>query len=169
MCIVSSGFETPQDGKQRVCDIIDKYITCSIPNEEEDLKLHNAVLQVQQHTKSHFKSCRKGGKECRFNFPRTPSRKIYISSPTEETSKAKVEVAYDEIKLQRSEASNVLQNFWKQIQANDFDVDKTTTDIFKDLKITQELYEEAFQLMTAKQTIVLKRNPKEQWINQYNP
>lgn len=53
-----------QDGKQTVCDFIDKYITCSIPSEEEDFKLHNAVLQVQQHSKNHSKSCRKGGKEC---------------------------------------------------------------------------------------------------------
>lgn len=125
-----------QDGKQTVCDFIDKYITCSIPSEEEDLKLHNAVLKVQQHSKNHFKSCRKGGKECRFNFSRTPSSKTFISSPTEETSKAEVDVADDKIKLQRSEARTVLQNFWKKIQADDFDVDKTTTDIFKDLKIT---------------------------------
>lgn len=102
------------------------------------------------------------GKKFRFNFPRPPSSKTFISSPTEETSKAEVEVADDEIKLQRSEVRNVLQNVWEKIQADDFDVDKTTTNIFKDLKITHLLFEEAFQLMTAKQTIVLKRNAKEQ-------
>lgn len=31
------------------------------------------------------------------------------------------------------------------------------------------MYEQAFQMITAKQSIVLQRNPNELWINQYNP
>lgn len=40
---------------------------------------------------------------------------------------------------------------------------------FSKILKSHTLFEEAFQMMTAKQTIVLKRTPKEQWINQYNP
>lgn len=57
-----------QHGKQAVCEFIDRYVSCSIPKADDDLKLNNSVLQVQQHSKNHSKSCRKGGKECRFSF-----------------------------------------------------------------------------------------------------
>lgn len=93
-----------------MCEFIDKYITYFIPSKEEDFKMHNAVLQVQQHIKNHSKSCRKGRKECRFIFPRPPSSKTFISTPTEETSKSEVAVVDDEIKIQRSEARIILQN-----------------------------------------------------------
>lgn len=33
-----------EDGKQAVCDFIDKYVTCSIPVQDDDL--HQTVLQV---------------------------------------------------------------------------------------------------------------------------
>lgn len=52
-------------GKQAVADFIDKYVTCSIPQESEDSELRNIVLDVQQHSKKHSKSCKKNGTKYR--------------------------------------------------------------------------------------------------------
>lgn len=46
-------------GKQAVADFIDKYVTCSIPEENDDSELRKIVLDVQQHSKKHSKSCKK--------------------------------------------------------------------------------------------------------------
>lgn len=70
-------------GKQAVADFIDKYVTCSIPQESEDSELRNIVLDVQQHSKKHSKSCKKNGTECRFNFPRPPSQRTFITEVNE--------------------------------------------------------------------------------------
>ncbi|XP_071177666.1 uncharacterized protein [Mytilus edulis] len=64
---------------QTVCDFVDKYVTCELPNNTEDPELHEIVSSVQQHSKHHTKSCKKKGTTCRFHFPRPPSEKTFIS------------------------------------------------------------------------------------------
>lgn len=78
-------------------------------------------------------------------------------------------MAEEKTNLQKSEAKHILQLVWEKIQSNDFDDGKTTTDILNDLNVTQDMYEQAFQTITAKQSVVLQRNPNELWTNQYNP
>lgn len=70
-----------------VVEFIDKYITCEIPDKHEDQELHDIVMAVQQHSKNHSKSCKKKGTVCRFNFPRPPSEKTFISKPQEDVEK----------------------------------------------------------------------------------
>ena len=57
-----------------VCDFIDQYVSCSIPNENSKLK--ELVLLLQQHKHSSY--CRRN-KVCRFNFPKFPSPKTLIT------------------------------------------------------------------------------------------
>lgn len=57
------------EGDEAVCKFINRYVTCAIPSENEDAELRKTVLEVQQHSKKHSKSCKKKGTECRFNFP----------------------------------------------------------------------------------------------------
>lgn len=73
------------DGDDAVCNFIDKYVSCAVPSEDDDVELRDIVLAVQQHSKKHSKSCRKKGTECRFNFPRPPSVSTFINSPNEKT------------------------------------------------------------------------------------
>ena len=68
-----------EDGVTAVCQFIDKQVTCEIPSEDEDAALQKIVLDVQQNSKKHSKSCRKKGTECRFNFPRPPSERTFIT------------------------------------------------------------------------------------------
>lgn len=70
-----------------VVEFIDKYISCEIPDKHEDQEPHDIVMAVQQHSKNHSKSCKKKGTVCRFNFPRPPSEKTFISKPQEDVEK----------------------------------------------------------------------------------
>nr|XP_022298213.1 uncharacterized protein LOC111107339 [Crassostrea virginica] len=155
-----------QDGEETVCDFIDKYVSCAVPSENEDEELRSIVLAVQQHSKKHSKSCRKKGSECRFNFPRPPSVNTFINSPQEEgVSENDPEVI--DLKQEQLLAKQILLSVWNEVQ--DLDDSKTTEDIFNNINLTQEQYEEAHKSLAKKRSIVLQRNPDELWINQYNP
>nr|XP_022310999.1 uncharacterized protein LOC111116305 [Crassostrea virginica] len=155
-----------QDGEETVCDFIDKYVSCAVPSEIEDEELRSIVLAVQQHSKKHSKSCRKKGSECRFNFPRPPSVNTFINSPQEEgVSENDPEVI--DLKREQLLAKQILLSVWNEVQ--DLDDSKTTEDIFNNINLTQEQYEEAHKRLAKKRSIVLQRNPDELWINQYNP
>ena len=58
------------DSNEDICAFIDQYVSCSIP--AHDSKLRDMVLLLQQH--SHSSYCKRN-KQCRFNFPQTPSPK----------------------------------------------------------------------------------------------
>ncbi|XP_061190015.1 uncharacterized protein LOC133197842 [Saccostrea echinata] len=156
-----------EDGKQAVCDFIDKYVTCSIPVKDEEPTLHDTVLQVQQHSKKHSKSCRKGGKECRFNFPRPPTCKTFITTPF--LDKNDDDDDDDDTEMQKIHAKNILKCVWEKIQDEHFDCGKTTAELFSELNIPQDIYEKAYNLVGSKQSVILRRNPNELWTNQYNP
>lgn len=47
------------DEKEAVCKFIDRYVSCAVPAENEDPDLRDIVLAVQQHSRKHYKSCRK--------------------------------------------------------------------------------------------------------------
>ena len=72
-----------EDDPSAVCDFIDRYVTCKLPSKSDDSELHDIVRSVQQHSKNHSKSCKKKGYVCRFNFPRPPSQRTFISTKPE--------------------------------------------------------------------------------------
>ncbi|XP_052713814.1 uncharacterized protein LOC128187408 [Crassostrea angulata] len=155
-----------QDGEKAVCNFIDKYVTCAVPSEEEDAELRNIVLAVQQHSKKHSKSCRKKGSECRFNFPRPPSVRTFITSPETDEIDKNIE-AETKSEAQKTVAKDMLMRVWDQMQL-DNNSSRTVEDIFNALGLTQEQYETAYNMITKKKAIVLKREPCELWTNQYN-
>ncbi|XP_062621669.1 uncharacterized protein LOC134283235, partial [Saccostrea cucullata] len=152
-----------EDGEEAVCNFIEKYVSCAVPSEKEDMELMNIVLEVQQHSKSHSKSCRKKGTECRFNFPRPPSVCTFINSPLEED-----DTEATDLQKQQSIAKEILLQVWNEVQ-DEGNKSKTTEDIFSHLGLTQAHYEETHKRLAKKRTVVLERNPNELWINQYNP
>ncbi|XP_062614683.1 uncharacterized protein LOC134276442 [Saccostrea cucullata] len=154
-----------QDGEKAVCDFIDKYVTCKIPSEDEDSELRKIVLDVQQHSKKHSQSCRKKGTECRFNFPRPPSEKTFITKPRDNQMETEDD-SVENVSLHRNDAKEIMQKVWEKVQVSSTD---TTNDTFIELGMSQEIFEEAYNRVTSKQTIILQREPSEMWTNQYNP
>ncbi|XP_062599362.1 uncharacterized protein LOC134260845 [Saccostrea cucullata] len=156
-----------EDGEDAVCNFINKYISCAVPSEKEDLELNEIVLAVQQHSRKHSKSCRKKGTDCRFNFPRPPSVCTFINSPLEEEN---VENSTGTIDLKQEDAiaKEILLQVWNEVQ-DDSNALNTTEEIFEHLGLTQAQYEEAHKRLSKKRSVVLQRNPNELWTNQYNP
>ncbi|XP_065928750.1 uncharacterized protein [Magallana gigas] len=154
------------DGVEAVCNFIDKYVTCAVPTESSDKELRKCVLEVQQHSKKHSKSCRKKGTECRFHFPRPPSKKTFITSVQEEDNSDECKTE-SETNVNKSYAKEILVAVWDKIQ-NEDEQSLTTEKLFEDLSLTQEQYEEAHSMLSSKRSIILKRCPNEVWTNQYN-
>lgn len=66
-----------RDDEAEIKIFIEKYISCKIPDQQTDKKLHELVTTVQQH--NHTKTCTKKKTTCRFNFPRFPSRQTIVA------------------------------------------------------------------------------------------
>ncbi|XP_062616868.1 uncharacterized protein LOC134278575 [Saccostrea cucullata] len=152
-----------EDEEETVCDFIDRYITCALPSENDDAELRGIVLGVQQHSKNHSKSCRKKGTECRFHFPRPPSERTFITKQCEED----VEDSESDGKLCKSQAKDILLRVWNEV-LDDVNGCKTTEEIFRNLQLSQDVYEMAHRALSTKTSTILKRNPDEMWTNQYN-
>jgi hypothetical protein len=147
-----------------VCDFVDKYVTCDLPDPTIDPELHELVCNVQQHSKNHSQSCRKTGTTCRFNFPRPPSERTFISRPQSLTDPS-IEQSSQQMK---SNAQNILKRLWDVIQnANLQNI--TSQNLFTAAGITQRKFEDASNILTKRTNIMLRRKPSDIWINQYNP
>ncbi|XP_062612709.1 uncharacterized protein LOC134274433 [Saccostrea cucullata] len=131
-------------------------------DKDTDQELRQIVLDVQQHSKGHSKSCRKKGTECRFSFPRPPSECTFISRQLEQN----VDDSSNE--LGSVQAKEILLKVWNEV-VDDTNACKTTEEIFSNINLSQDLYEKAHRVLSSKTTTVLKRNPTEMWTNQYNP
>lgn len=139
----------------------------AVPSDDQP-DLRKIVLEVQQHSKNHSKSCRKKGTECRFNFPRPPSHRTFISKPADEDDNKNCASETDESELSKCQAKEILLRVWNHL-LDEGNANKSASDIFSDLELTQEIYENAHNKVTAKTATVLKRNANEVWTNQYNP
>ena len=131
-----------------VCDFIDKYTSCSIPNDEGTLK--ELVLLLQKHKHSSY--CSKN-KACRFNFPKPPSYKTLIATPNADSSET-------------NHSQTVLTKVRKILC--DGDTLLNLHDLLKKAKVTPEEYVEALETSNRGNVIVLKREPSECCINNYN-
>lgn len=56
-------------------------------------------MAVQQHSKNHSKSCKKKGTVCRFNFPRPPSERTFISKPQDNVEKSEEQLAKERLSV----------------------------------------------------------------------
>ncbi|XP_065139046.1 uncharacterized protein [Paramisgurnus dabryanus] len=147
--------EDNEDNDALVAAFVDRYITCEIPS-EEDTELYETVNSVQKHSVRHSKTCRKKNTVCRFNFPRPPSSRTFIS-------RAYLGKCNDE----NETASAILKKIKSAL--TDSDVNFISTDaFFQSIGIDQAVFEKAYKKCSKKKSVVLKRNPNDVWVNQYN-
>ncbi|XP_061175632.1 uncharacterized protein LOC133184560 [Saccostrea echinata] len=145
-----------QDSETDVVKFIDRYITCEIPDAIENPEMHDIVMAVQQHSKNHSKSCKKKGTVCRFNFPRPPSERTFISKPKEDIDEKEEKLAKERLSL-----------LWDAVKSNE-DERAISLDLLQKAGLTQEEFEKCFSFITKRNTVVLKRLPNELFTNQYN-
>ncbi|KAK3083914.1 hypothetical protein FSP39_005261 [Pinctada imbricata] len=160
-----------EDGLEKVAAFIDKYVTCRLPSMEDD-ELRDIVENVQCHSKKHSKSCKKGNKTCRFNFPRPPSEKTFIAQQKEECNPKKTDNTTPpsqedaETDMTCEQAKEILKTIWEGIQDEKIE---SCSDLYRKVAVSQNEFENAYNIITSKRAVVLKREPSEVWINQYNP
>ncbi|XP_072239813.1 uncharacterized protein [Leuresthes tenuis] len=147
-----------KDSDADVVTFIDRYISCEIPP-ESDAELHEVVNSVQKHSTKHSKTCRKKKTVCRFNFPRPPSSRTFFtrSGNSEDLSG----------KDDNTNANAIIKKVKTALDNPDLNYD-TADAFFESLGIHQGLFERAYNICSKKKSIVLKRNPSEIWVNQYN-
>ena len=159
-----------EDPDEEIVEFIDKYISCELPNENDDHELHEIVSNVQMHTKRHTKSCRKTGQVCRFNFPKPPSNKTFICRRQESMDENlnKLEREEELTKRQDTErkAKDTLRKMWDAIESNE---DTDFDEILRMTQITHSQFEKCLAILAKRNTPYLKRRVKDQWVNNYNP
>ncbi|KAK0134798.1 OTU domain-containing protein 4 [Merluccius polli] len=147
-----------RDTDAEVARFIDTYITCETPP-EADAELYDIVNTVQKHSMRHSKTCRKKNTVCRFNFPRPPSSRTFITrSVNSEDSIGEHDIA---------NASEIMKKVKTALTKPDMNFDSTDA-FFKSLEINQAVFEKAYNICSKKKSIVLKRNVTDIWVNQYN-
>jgi hypothetical protein len=148
------------DTDQQIAEFVDRYISCEIPSELTEMELHTLVGTLQKH--SHSKSCWKKKKnDCRYHFPKAPSPRTMVSrkyegpedmSPAQEKQKMQV-------------YKDVLCKVHEELAINN---ERTLGELLAAAKVPLQLYDEALKYSSVQPTIVLKRQPKESSINNYN-
>lgn len=132
---------------------IDKYITCSIPNEKECPALSKLANKVQQHR--HTCTCiKKKVVTCRFITPWSPSDETSIVHNTN----------VSEEKLNRNK--EILDRVLSEVIMTDDD-DTTLTKVLDNFGVTEDVYIHALETMTRKIVIICGRKPNEMMISPY--
>ncbi len=136
----------------------DKYISCSIPDPEDDPELHTLVLTRQWHY--HKNTCKKNKtKECRFCYPKAPCPKTVVARPPEG------ETADTDKKF----ATNILEEVYKALIKMDIHNPPTLRELLNEASVTEDQYDKAVRIAHRKAYVVYKRKPSEVYINNYNP
>ncbi|XP_058472555.1 uncharacterized protein LOC131445864 [Solea solea] len=170
-----------QNSDEEVVEFIDQYVTSELPSDDDTLL--DIVSSVQVHSKRHSKTCKKKNTVCRFNFPRPASAQTFISrvKVDEEIEKCNCEKTdstetvclkckerdFEERKARKVRAHEILAKIKEALSDENQSFD-TVEQLFETLNVTQEAFEDAFNRTTTGTKVVLKRQVKEAWVNQYN-
>ncbi|KAG7999536.1 ATP-dependent DNA helicase PIF1 [Nibea albiflora] len=166
-----------------VIQFIDRYVTCELPSNDEELL--DTVTSVQQHSKRHSKTCKKGKTVCRFNFPRPPSARTFISrsvtdeentnscacKPTEGQTSAQCACrckGQASLAQMKTEVAAKIMSAIKEAVRNDSLNFETAEELFRHVGVTQARFEAAYNCCASKTQVVLKRQANAVWINQYS-
>ena len=140
---------------------VDKFISCSSDIEG----VSEIVEEVQVH--HHTKTCYKKGKDCRFGFPRLPSEKTIIAQPLDKAKFSSEKDFRAEVKARRATLSKVREVLLElsPTELESFDIN----DILKRARVSSSAYYQALSTSAIGTSVVLKRKPKDIYVNNFNP
>ena len=155
------------DNIKAVVKLADDLISCRLPNIEEK-PLYDIVNEVQRH--NHTKSCLKYNGNCRYGFPKLPSPETLVAQPIDTLYPEKDEKWKTKMK---ERALEVLGAARKLLDDPNFDENMTLTDFYKAIpcakETTEEEYLDLLKITERGKVLILKRECKERYINNYNP
>ena len=137
--------------------LVEKWISCSLKNDSEEL--NELVRKVQIH--KHTPSCQRKGK-CRFSYPRFPSERTIIACPPKD------DMPEDERKDLINKAGLLLKKVITALEEiKDLDEDPDLDDFLKSLNIDKKEYYSALEISVKGNTVILKRRVNECMVNNY--
>ena len=139
--------------EEDVKSFIDKYISCSLPDSDAELRVLVESLQIHHH--SH--TCRRK-KGCRFNYPKPPSASTLIAHEPLENCQQHIDFAVKTL----SSVKDVLQSA-------DLPLDVSLDYVLQTAHVTLDNYTKALSITRSGQSIILKRHPSERNVNCYSP
>lgn len=145
-----------EDDDATVCAFIDKYITCQLPDPVKEPVLHKTVKEVQMHSMNHSKSCRKGNSLCRFGFPKTPVDETRITRPDPEVYDMSIDMAKAMLKPVKDLLNDPKATF------------NTLAELLAHCNLEMEVFEQCVESLNNSSVIIMKRDPKDVWVNGYN-
>ncbi|CAH1233099.1 PIF1 [Branchiostoma lanceolatum] len=146
------------DEDAEIINFINEHQSCAIPdNSDEDMR--DLVLSRQKHV--HSKTCRRAG-SCRFKFPHPPSMETIIARQPSDMNPAAVAT---ELKTKE----DVLRKVRTIMEDKTTPQDISLEHLLRRAKVHPQEYQQALKLTKSREPIILRRNPSETDINQYNP
>ncbi|KAI5614793.1 hypothetical protein C0J50_11103, partial [Silurus asotus] len=167
------------DPDDTVCKFIDRYITCQMPDPSTDPELHKLVTEVQMHSRNHSKSCKKGNVLCRFGFPKLPMSDTWITRPrppppsdkehkdrTQGKKQGKAK-KFEKVKQMMKEAKEKMKPVWDVLNDPKSSFENLP-ELLKRCNLSMQCYMKYAQALSTGNVVMLKRSPKECWVNGYN-
>ena len=155
------------DNIKEAVKLADDLISCRLPNIEEK-PLYDIVNEVQRH--KHTKSCLKYNGNCRYGFPKLPSPETLVAQPIDTLYPEKDEKWKTKMK---ERALEVLGAARKLLDDPNFDENMTLDDFYKAIpcanKTNKKEYLDLLKITERGKVLILKRECKERYINNYNP
>ena len=135
-----------------VCEFVQKYISCSIPDDEDEKDL---VCKLQRH--SHSSYCRKKG-SCRFKYPKPPSDRVIIAKEPDTENSMEL----------KAHARDVMSKVYNAMTEQESLGSMSTEELLKLLHVSSEEYYKALSVTMRGRKVILTRRPCETNINPYN-
>ncbi|KAM9812015.1 uncharacterized protein ACBT44_011392 isoform 3-T12 [Syngnathus typhle] len=153
-------FEESSD--KAICDFVSRYISAELPDPQKEPELYKKVTEVQMHSKGHSKTCvKRQGANCRFGFPKQPCHETIIRpAPVDDDNR-------DRHVENRSAANAKLVpvlNLLNEPETSSL----TLPQLLAKCELTGDDFVNCLHLTASSSSVVLKREPKDCWVNYYN-
>ena len=143
---------------KEISAFVDKYISCALPSDDEELR--EKVTKLQRHV--HSPSCRKSGKKCRFAFPKPPSKQTVVCRGNQVDIEK--EGSSDQV-----DTKQILNKVFDTVARMDISEETSVDEILQEAGVSDTVFHKALKQSKKTDGIVLKRRACEQFINNYNP
>ncbi|XP_062572139.1 uncharacterized protein LOC134234095 [Saccostrea cucullata] len=154
-------FENSTD--EEIRNFHDQYVSCDIPTDDEELC--ELVKKVQSHV--HSPSCRKPGKNCRFSFPKPPTDRTIIIKTVKKTDENQQAPSSEPANMTDAQVKEILSLVYAKL--DELGEDMTTEHLLKEIGLPEKLYYSALSQCRKTDAIIMKRQPSQKYVNNYNP
>ena len=154
--------------RETTAKFVDKFVTCSL---EDYGELSDTVRDVQTHRHSGNRKkktgCYKKGSVCRFGYPRFPSDRTIIAQPLERKDGESAK-EFEEKKKRMKELLDKVKHILEEMDKERLE-SITLKEILEKAGIQSSEYHDALGVSQKGACVILKRKPREIYINNYNP